>query len=674
MDISEPIKIGTVEIKNRITMAAMDVGYANHGFVTDQLVAFYKERAAGGVGLIIVGGCYTEKLGMMWKGMLGLEADKFIPGLRRLADVIHEEGAKVGAQLLHGGGCCHSFFIRGQPVSASSVRCLNKRMAAIPRALTLEEITQTIGNFAQAACRAREAGFDSVELIASMGYLISQFLSPLTNQRQDRYGGDLHGRMTFLLELIAAIKEKTGRDFPIIVKISGDELMPGGHKLKENLEIAMAIERAGADAIAVAPGRHDSPVSVMSMYIPQGAFLFLPEKIKKVVHIPVIAGNRLASLRMIKSPVQNGQADMVSLGRPLIADPELPHKILKGDYGRIRWCLSCNQGCFDSVVSFKPVRCTINARAGREKESEAKKAARPKKVMIIGGGPAGMEAARVCALRGHKVRLYEKTERLGGQAFYASLPWGKRELRNIIEFLETELQRSKVEVLLHREADVTTVQQEKPEVVVIATGARPVVPGIKGIDNPRVLPAIEVLSGLKEVGERVVIIGGGSVGCQTAIHLAKMGRILPRNAIFLMESGIVGPEQGLRETIRGNREITILEEREVIGSGIGKSNRWIVFDLLKKCGVNLVRGVKVEEIRLHQENAAENGVVIAKSGSRELLRADTVVVAAGSRPDRSLYDRLAELNEWTLCLIGDAREPRYILNAIHEGFEAGCRI
>lgn len=652
----------------------MDLGYVDRGFVTDQLVSFYEERAKGGVSLIIVGGCYTEKIGRMWTGMIGLDNDQFIPGLKRLAHLIHENGAKIGAQLLHGGGCCHPFFIKDQPVSASPVRCLNKRIANIARELTPGEIQETIHNFASASERAKEAGFDCVEIISSMGYLINQFLSPLTNRRKDRYGGDLHGRMTFMLELIAAVREKVGQDYPLIIKISGDELMPGGNKLQEHIEIAGALEKAGIDAISVSPGRHDAPISVMSMYIPQGAYLFLAEEIKKEVCVPVIAGNRLASWQVIKQSVENGQADLVSLGRPLIADPELPNKILEHRYDRIRWCLSCNQGCFDNIVNFKPVACTVNARVGSEHIYKIQKTRKPRKVMVVGGGPAGMEAARVCGLRGHQVSLFEKGNRLGGQVHYASMPWGRSELRNIIAFLESELRSLEVKIFLNRKVNRAMITSEETEVVIIATGAKTHMPLTKGINNPHVLSAAEALSGEREVGQQVAIIGGGSVGCETAIHLAKMGNTPPPNAIFLMKNRIADMDQAVAKTVRGPRKITILGKKRVFGIGIGVSTKWVVLDLLKELGIKLINEVEVEEIKFVAEGSPENGLVFSREGQRQFVRADTVVIATGFEAEESLYVQVKELPGIDLHIIGDAKHPRNILDAVHEGFDAGYRI
>ncbi len=671
MKISDPIKIGKLLLKNRFMMAAMDLGFVNNGFVTDQLIEFYKERAEGGVGCIVVGGCYTEKIGRMWKGMIGLDNDKFIPGLKKLTDIIHQNGAKTAAQLLHGGGCCHPYFIKEQPVSASAVKCLNKKIGHIPRELNLGEIKATILNFAIAARRAKESGFDAVEIIGSMGYLINQFLSPVTNKRKDRYGGDLHKRMSFLLELIEETRNKVGQDYPLIIKIAGDELIPGGNKLKEYVKIAIALENAGVDAISVSPGRHDSSVSVMSMYIPQGAYLHLTEELKKEVHLPVIAGNRLDSWQLIEQCVENGQTDIVSLGRPLIADSDLPHKILQQKYDHIRWCLSCNQGCFDSIANLKPVTCTINARAGKENKYTIKKVGKPRKIMVIGGGVAGMEAARICALRGHEVSLYEKSNKLGGQACYAASIWGRKEIRNIISFLECELHRLKLDIFLDKEVNRDLITEEAPEVIIIATGTKPTLPKIKGINNPSVMQAADILSGKSVAGENIVVIGGGSVGCEIAIHLSKQGVLPSDNALFLIQNRIIDPQTAIEKAAQGGKKITILEKKKAFGRGIGVSTKWVVLGLLEKLAINLMNEVMVEEIFFKGKDSPHNGIAISHMGKRQFIKADSVVIASGYESDDSLYREVKEFTGIDIFLIGDAAAPRNLLDAIHEGFELG---
>jgi 2,4-dienoyl-CoA reductase (NADPH2) len=412
----------------------------------------------------------------------------------------------------------------------------------------------------------------------------------------------------------------------------------------------------------------------MSMYIPRGAYIPLAEELKKEVNLPVIAGNRLDSWQLIQQCVENGQADIVSLGRPLIADPDLPNKILTQRYDQIRWCLSCNQGCFDSIASLKPVTCTVNARVGKENQYTIQKAEKSRKIMVVGGGVAGMEAARICALRGHDVRLYEKSIRLGGQAGYAASIWGREEIKNIILFLESELRRLNIDVFLDKEVGKDLIIGEAPDVVIIATGTTPILPEIKGINNPNVIPATDVLSGKSPAGEHIVVIGGGSVGCEIAIHLSKQGAIPSENALFLMQNGIIDSQTAIGKAVQGGKKITILEKKRAFGSGIGVSTKWVVLGLLEKLGITLMNEVQVEEISFKAEDSPHNGIVINRKGKTQWIRADSVVIASGYESNDALYKEIKGDTGIEIFLIGDAAAPRNILDAIHEGFELGYHV
>jgi 2,4-dienoyl-CoA reductase (NADPH2) len=347
--------IGSLGLRNRLVMTAMDVGFSTDGFVNDRFIDFYAERARGGVGLIIIGGCYPHESGKAWKSILGLDDDRYIPSLRRFTEAMHQLGARTAPQLLHGGRYASSLFTKQQPVSASSVPT---RLARdIPRPLTTPEIEAIIESYARAALRAKEAGFDAVEIHGGMGYLINQFLSPITNQREDEYGGDLQGRLRFAKEVLQATRGLVGEDFPIIFRLSGDELMKGGNRISENIEIARELARVGVDAFHVSPGWHESKTPIMVMAIPRMAYTFLAASIKENVNLPVIAGVRINDLSAAEELLRDGQADLIALGRPLIADPELPIKYQEGRLEDIRTCVACNQGCFDELLNMRPISC-----------------------------------------------------------------------------------------------------------------------------------------------------------------------------------------------------------------------------------------------------------------------------------------------------------------------------
>jgi 2,4-dienoyl-CoA reductase (NADPH2) len=346
----EQIKIGNIIVKNRLAMSAMDLGFTSDGFVNKRFIDFYVERARGGVGLIVVGGCYPEMNGKVWKSIIGLDKDEFIPKLKNLTDTIHKYDAKVAAQLLHGGRSASSFFTKMKPVSASSLAHVNIKQA--PHALTMPEINKVIEGFVTATMRVKKAGFDAVEIHGGMGYLINQFLSRATNKRTDRYGGSLKNRINFAREIVLAIKQSAGKKYPIIFRLSGDDFVADGLKIDESAEIAKVLEEAGVDAFNVSPGWHESRTPIMLMAIPRMSYIFLSEKIKESVSVPVIGSVRINDLALAEEIIDNGQSDMISIGRPLIADPDLPKKYKMKKFLDIRKCIACNQGCFDSLLNF----------------------------------------------------------------------------------------------------------------------------------------------------------------------------------------------------------------------------------------------------------------------------------------------------------------------------------
>mgnify|MGYP003976154239 FL=1 len=668
----ESTKIGSIEIKNRLAMSAMDLGFTTEGSINKRFIDFYVERARGGVGLIVVGGCYPEMTGKVWKSIIGLDKDEYIPGLKKLTDTIHKYDTKIAAQILHGGRSASSFFSKTHPVSPSSLSHINIKQR--PHALTIPEIKKVIDGYVAATVRVKKGGFDAVEIHGGMGYLINQFLSRATNKRKDKYGGSLKNRIRFAKEIVVAIKEKVGKRYPVIFRLSGEDFVEDGLKIDESVEIAKELEKAGVDAFNVSPGWHESRTPIMLMSIPRMSYIFLSEKIKDNVNVPVIGSVRINDLALAEDVIDNNQSDIVSIGRPLIADPELPKKYKRKQFEDIRRCIACNQGCFDSLLGFKSISCLYNVRAGRESELKIKKAKKKKKVMIIGGGPGGMEAARVAALRGHDVHLFEKMDVLGGQLRYAHIPPGREEIVNVISFLENQIKKLNVNIELSKKVDTVTINKMKPDVVIAATGGVPLIPKITGIKEKNVVVAEDVFDNKVKVGKDVVIIGGGTIGCEIALHTAKMGAMDPEVACFLLKNKVIDGDKAVELTSKGKRNITILEMKNKIGGRFGISTRWVIMKQIVDAGINSITGIKVKNMSTKSIKEKDKVCITYEDDKKDIkIFADTVIIAAGYKsnqdPTRKLNGKIDELYR-----IGDCVEVRTALEAIHEGFEVGLRI
>ena len=660
MKLFEPITVGGMSLKNRIAMPAIHHSYTPDGFVNDRLIEYYSCRARGGAALITIGGCAIDKLGP-GPMMIGAHEDKYIEGLSSLARGIKDNGAAAAAQLYQAGRYAYSFMIGEQAIAPSAIA--SRLTRETPREMTIGDIKKVIEDFGEAARRMKEAGFDAVEIIASAGYLICQFLSPITNERSDRYGGTWENRMRFGLEVIEKVREKVGPDFTLLVRLSGSDYMPGGNTNREMALFAAELEKAGVDGINVTGGWHESRVPQITGELPRGGFAYLARGIKEAVNIPVMASNRINDPLVAEQILLLGMADMVNMGRPLIADPDLPVKAAKGDFGAIRRCIACNQGCLDMIFSLQDVHCAINPRAGREMETKIEPAANIKKVLVIGGGPAGMEAARIAAERGHDVTIWEKNKRLGGNLAYASMPPGKNDFISFLHFYEDQLPRLGVKVLLNHEAKADEIINENADLVVLASGSKPAPPPFK-VENPeKVINALEVLDGTVIPGANVVVIGGGSVGCETAIAIAEMGTISAENAKFLLEHDAETPER-IRELLKqGTHRVTLVELEKGVGRDIGISTRWVTIKCIHNLGVKVLDQHKVLAVN-------DEGVLVEHAGEQKLLPADSVVLAIGAQPENSLAAEL-EGKVKALELIGDAKNPRKITEAVREGFELG---
>jgi len=636
----EPIKIGAVTVPNRIYMPSLCTNYSGpHGESTTQDVGYYEARARGGTGLICIDySCISpEGRGMM--GQRGLWENEFMPQFTRVVDGAKIRGARVTTQIHHAGVDA----MVAQPVGPSQLSN-TQFFVTKPLELSTEAVEQMVDKFVAAAVRAKTCGVDMVEVHGTHGYLICQFFSPLYNERSDKYGKD---RALFAVEIVQKIKEQCGTDFPVIFRLCADEFMPGGITLDYAKEIAKRLEVSGVDLLNVTGANYDTIGYLLpSMYLAeedgeQYRFIKLASEIKKVVSTPVASGGLLIDPVLAEKLLEDGTLDMVFIGRQLMADPDWPNKVKTGHLEDIRPCVACNDGCVGRILSNQPVWCSVNSLCGFEfrwaNEESLPKPAKKKKVLIIGAGPGGLEAARIAALRGHQVSIIEKADKIGGTLDLASVPNFKKRYRQLIEWYNTQLNKLGVDIEFNTEATADLIKQAAPDAIVVATGSEAVCPDIPGISHAAMVD--DIMLGKQEVGQNVVVIGGGFVGLDIALYLAKQG-----NKVTIVETL---PEAGT------DMEITV--RLSFFKSG----------GLLDKYGITVMTESPVVEIK-------DNGVAVASAaGSQKFIEADTVVCAVG-RQSIPFSNLVKDIDE--IYVIGDARTPRKSHDAIHEGFTAGLDV
>lgn len=656
----EPINIGKMKVKNRIVMAPM----GNSGLITmdgcfsQRAADYYLERAKGGTGMIITSNAKIENdIERLKPGKLPIplqNPSNFILTAGEMNEKIHSFDTKVVLQIGIGTGRVGGPQLHeNHPISASPIpNFWDPKITC--RALSTEEVETLVEKAAQTALIAAEAGFDGVEIHSlHEGYILDQFAIAMFNKRTDKYGGDLHGRLRFTTEIIQAIKKKVGQNYPVIMRFSvksfikdwnqgglpGENFIEKGRDLPEALEIAKILEATGADAFDADAGSYEAWYWAHPPgYQEHGCFVPLAEAVKSVVNIPVIVTGRLEIPELAAQVLQERKADMIGLGRGLLTDPNWPHKVFTGQTEKIRPCLGCHDGCLGRMFNGKSVSCTVNPSVGREKEYALTSADKKKSIAVVGGGIAGMEAARVAATRGHEVTIYEKTDKLGGHVIEAAVPQFKDDEKRLLEWYKRELEDLNVKIQLNHEISNEELLQASHEAIIIATGSKAFTPPIPGIKNDKVYSAIDVLLGKKETGGKIVMIGGGLVGCETALWLAQDGK-----------------------------EVTIIEIAETIlsaGKPVPFANKQMLLDMLKHHKVQVLVNTSVIEI-------TDNGVtVIDKNFRRGSLDADSIVVATGFTPVQELYNALRNKVK-DLYMIGDARQPQNILSAIWDAYEIG---
>lgn len=621
-----PGKIGGLMVKNRVVMAPMLVSYGSaSGEVSQRLIDYYEARARGGVGIIIVEAACIHPSGMEAATQLRIDQVRYISGLEHLAETIKAHGVAAFIQLLHTGRQTSSLVTGEQPVAPSPLACSVTREE--PRGLTIEEVKYLEKAYIDAARNAARAGFDGVELHAAHGYLINQFLSPHSNHRQDEYGGSLENRMRFLANILHGIK-KAEPGLLISVRLNMDDFVPGGLQLEESVKIAVRLEEGGANLIHCSSGTYESGLkSIEPSSYHEGWRAYLAGELKKWVKIPVISGGILCSPAFANQLIAGEQADYIFLGRSLLADPDWVNKVREGEHQRIRPCLLCNR-CIESNFKGLSVRCTVNFWTGREgKQMPVKTFTAQKKVAVIGSGPAGMQAALSLKKLGFEVKVYEQATQPGGLLNLASRPPHKHRLARYRDYLVGELTHYQIPLLLDQRFTTETLEEENPDYVVVATGSTPILPdGLVKCDNANSIA--DVLEDKVEItNKNVVVIGGGSNGCETADYLIKSGN-----------------------------QVAIVEKESILAAQMEKKNRRDMMNRLDKAGVVKLTGSTVV--------AVEQGrVVIERGHGQECLEADLVVMAVGYKPNKQLYLELSQIHP-RVFLIGDAYQVSNIRNAV----------
>ncbi|MBW1918690.1 MAG: FAD-dependent oxidoreductase [Deltaproteobacteria bacterium] len=632
-----PFSIKNIELKNRIVMPGLaSFLIEDDGSITDKTVEHYRRRAAGGPAMVIVEACAVSPEGIVSPHQARIYDDRFIEGFSRIAQVMKSEGAVPALQIHHGGRQTSAKVIKRKPLAPSNLPCPTIKGDVEP--LTVEGIREIIRKFGDAAARAVEAGFELIEIHGAHGYLINEFLSGFSNIREDRYGGDTAGRARFALEVIREVRTRVGKDFPLSFKISAQEFVPGGLTVEESIKILKLLVPAGLDIIQVSAGNDATPEWISQpMFMEKACLADSAAEIRRALKMPVMAVGRINDPLVAEDIIKQEKADLVCVGRGLLADPEMPLKAKEGRVDDIRICIACNT-CMQSIFRKGRVECLVNPSLGREKEMELVPTDTPKKVMVVGGGPGGLHVAWVAARRGHEVHLYEKQAELGGQLTLGSVTKYKKELLSLIRFQKRQIEKSGVRTHLNSEVTLKTITKEKPDVIVLSTGSIPIRPEVPGIEKPIVRTLSEAFSDDQVAGKRTVIVGGGATGCEVAHHLSETGS-----------------------------SVTIVEQLGKLAEQLESVTRKVLLQQLRENNVQFLTRHKLSKVE-------DNGVWLEGPDRVEsFLEAEAVVIAVGNRPDNRLYEQLKG-TEIPVYQIGDCLEPRTAKAAISDAALIGRAI
>jgi len=632
-----PFTIKTIELKNRIVMPALaSFLLGNDGSISDATIEHYRRRAAGGPAMVIVEACSVSPEGVVSAHQARIYEDRFVDGLARIASAIKEEGSVPAVQIHHGGRQTSIKVIKRKPLAPSPLPCPAIRGDVEP--LSIDGIQQLVTKFGQAAQRAYQAGFELIEIHGAHGYLINQFLSQFSNIREDEYGWNTAGRTRFAREIVEEVRRRLGHEFPISFKISAEEYVPNGLTTKESIEILKILAAAGIDIVQVSAGNDVTPEWICQpMFMEKACLVNSAEQVKKALDIPVMTVGRINDLYIANQIITQKKADLVCIGRGLLADPEMPKKAQEGRQDEIRTCIACNT-CMESIFKKGRIECLVNPMLGREKEMAFVPALQPKKIIVVGGGPGGLNVAWVAAKRGHEVDVYEKRGELGGQLLPGSIPGHKAELRTLIQFQEKQAEIFGVKCHLNIEVSAEDIKALNPDVVILATGSLPALPAVEGIDKDIVLSFEDVLNGGSFDFKSVVIVGGGPTGLELALHLSEH-----------------------------EISVSVIEMLPQAGKGLEAMTKKIILTRLKENNVAISTDTRLLKIE-------DDGAVVANQDNQELfIKADKVVIATGTRPNTRLYDQIKTFG-FEIHQIGDCLEPRSAKDAIYESAVLGRRI
>ncbi|MBT2441965.1 NADPH-dependent 2,4-dienoyl-CoA reductase [Streptomyces sp. ISL-36] len=640
-----PLDLGFTTLPNRVLMGSMHVGLeeAENGF--ERMAAFYAERARGGVGLIVTGGIAPNEAGRPWDGGAKLTTEEEAAEHRLITDAVHEAGGRIAMQILHFGRYAYHPAL----VAPSAIQAPISPF--VPNELTDAEVEQTVEDYARCAELAKAAGYDGVEVMGSEGYLINEFIAAATNHRTDRWGGTYENRVRFPLEIVRRIRERVGEDFIVIYRLSMLDLVPGGSTLEEVVALAKEIEAAGATIINTGIGWHEARIPTIATSVPRGAYTWVTKKLMGAVSVPLVTSNRINTPEVAEQILAEGRADIVSMARPFLADPDFVAKAAADRADTINTCIGCNQACLDHTFSLKITSCLVNPRACHETELVLSPTRLTKRIAVVGAGPAGLAFSVSAAERGHSVTLFDAAAEIGGQLNIAKRVPGKEEFNETLRYFRTQLDARGVEVRLNTTA--TSELLAEYDEVVVATGVTPRTPEIEGIDHPSVVSYLDVLRDGAPVGERVAIIGAGGIGFDVAEYLTDGGEGASQDAeTYFRQWGVDTSYEtrgGLRapERPRPPRQVHLLQRKtSKVGAGLGKTTGWIHRAEMKHRGVTMVAGASYERID-------DEGLHITIDGEPQIVPVDTVVLCTGQEPRRGLYEELIAAGR-TAHLIGGA--------------------